>query len=269
MTTSGYDLVDIPVPSQRLIHVYPDASELGRVYRPDLAVVARPAVAIQQLAARAADGRGARSGLIAAARADYDAWQVPEATPGALRMEHVIGTLREMLPDDAIVTNGAGNYAGWLHRYYRYHAWRTQLAPTSGSMGYGLPAAIAAKRAHPERDVICLAGDGCFQMVSQEFGTAVQHGVDVIVLVCDNGMYGTIRMHQQMRYPKRPSGTDLVNPDFARLAEAHGGHGVRIERNADFRQALTGARAAGKPAILHLVLSPEALSPRVRLETMD
>ena len=174
----------------------------------------------------------------------------------------------KQLPDDAIVTNGAGNYASWLHRYYRYRNWRTQLAPTSGSMGYGLPAAVAAKLARPEQEVVCLAGDGCYQMVMQEFGTAAQYGASVIVLVCDNGMYGTIRMHQQKHYPKRPSGTTLVNPDFAMIAGAYGGFGATVTDNAGFEQAFAEARRSGLPALLHLKLDPAALSPKLRLENL-
>ena len=162
-------------------------------------------------------------------------------------MERVIAHLNETLPDDAILTNGAGNYTAWLHRYYRYRGWRTQLAPTSGSMGYGLPAAIAAKLHQPERDVICLAGDGCFQMVSQEFATACAQNAPVIVLIADNGMYGTIRMHQHRTYPGRPTGTALRNPDFAALARAHGGFGATVERDCRISRC-TGGGARQRPA---------------------
>lgn len=265
MTTSGYTLLTPPVPQQSLIHVHADPSEIGRVYRPELAVVARPGPFASQLAAaaRKRDGGTRR----AEARADYEAWQVPQETPGALRMEHVITHLNAILPDDAILTNGAGNYTAWLHRYYRYRGWRTQLAPTSGSMGYGLPAAIAAKLQHPERDVICLAGDGCFQMVAQEFATACERNAPVIVLIADNGMYGTIRMHQHRTYPGRPMGTALRNPDFAALARAHGGFGSTVESDAAFPDALAEARRSDLPAILHLRLDPRALTPRLVLET--
>ncbi len=264
MTTSGYTLLTPPVPTQALIHVHADASEIGRVYRPELAVVARPGPFASQLAAagRPRDGGAWRT----EARADYEAWQVPQETPGALRMECVIEHLNAVLPDDAIVTNGAGNYTAWLHRYYRYRSWRTQLAPTSGSMGYGLPAAIAAKLHHPERDVICLAGDGCFQMVSQEFATACERSAAVIVLIADNGMYGTIRMHQHRSYPGRQTGTSLRNPDFAALARACGGFGATIESDAAFPEALARARVSGYPAILHLRLDPRALTPRLVLD---
>ncbi|HSM39863.1 MAG TPA: thiamine pyrophosphate-binding protein [Afifellaceae bacterium] len=265
MTTSGYTLVGIPGPKQELVHVYPDPDELGRVYRPSLAIVAKAGVFVRQLADAARPPERPRDGLLAEAHADYEAWQEPRETPGSLKMEQVVRHLREVLPDDAILANGAGNYAAWLHRYYRYRAWRTELAPTSGSMGYGLPAAVAAKLRHPDRDVICLAGDGCFQMTMQEFGTAAQYGANIVVLISNNGMYGTIRMHQERSYPGRVSGTTMVNPDFAALARAYGAYGETVESDAEFPAALERARSAGCPAILDLRVSPAALSPRLSL----
>ena len=268
MTTSGYSLLTAPVPAQSLIHIHADPSELGRVYRPDLALVAQPGPAAIQLAQMVAGTAPASRAERAQARAEYEAWQITQETPGDLKMENVITHLNQQLGDDAVLTNGAGNYSAWLHRYYRYRGWRTQLAPTSGSMGYGLPAAIAAKLDTPDRDVICLAGDGCFQMVSQEFGTACEYGANVIVLLCDNGMYGTIRMHQQRTYPGRPSGTGLKNPDFAALARSYGAHGATVTTDAEFPAAFAAARASGKPAILHLKINPQALSPKLILETL-
>jgi acetolactate synthase-1/2/3 large subunit len=264
MTTSGYTLLTPPVAAQRLIHIHADPSEIGRVYRPDLAVVAQPGRIVQQLNAAAAPRKGGT--WLTQARTSYEAWQEPQETPGDLKMEQVIAHLNDVLPDNAILTNGAGNYSAWLHRYYRYRGWKTQLAPTSGSMGYGLPAAIAAKIHHPDRDVICLAGDGCFQMVSQEFGTACEQGANIVVLISDNGMYGTIRMHQQRHYPGRPSGTQLKNPDFAALAKSYGGYGATVTSTAEFGPAFEQARNSGKPAILHLKIDPSALAPRVLLE---
>ena len=261
MTTSGYTLLTPPVPAQSLVHVHADPSEIGRVYRPDLAVVGNPgAVAVQLADAARPGGNAAR---VREARASYEAWQVPQDTAGDLRMERVVAHLNDVLPDDAILTNGAGNYASWLHRYYRYRGWRTQLAPTSGSMGYGLPASIAAKLEHPDREVVCLAGDGCFQMVSNEFATACAEGAAVVVLVCDNGHYGTIRMHQDRAYPGRPSGTALKNPDFAALARACSGFGATVAHDDDFAAAFAEARAAGVPALLHLRLDPRAVTPRL------
>ena len=264
MTTSGYTLLTPPVASQELIHIHADPSEIGKVYRPDMAVVGQPGPVALQLAALARSRKGGT--WLDDARASYVGWQQLQETPGALKMEQVIGHLNAVLADDAIVTNGAGNYSAWLHRYYRYRGWRTQLAPTSGSMGYGLPAAIAAKLLHPEREVVCLAGDGCFQMVSQEFGTAAEQGAQVITLLCDNGMYGTIRMHQQKNYPGRPSGTQLKNPDFAALARSYGGFGATVTSTTEFAPAFAEARASGLPAILHLKIDPAALSPKLRLE---
>ena len=266
ITTSGYTLLDVPQPRQRLVHVHPDPSELGRVYRPDMAVAARASDLVHRLAARPANRNPARAAWREAARADLDAWQEPQETPGAVKMEQVVRHLSETLDADAIVTNGAGNYSAWLHRYYRYKDWRTQLAPTSGSMGYGLPAAVAAKLAFPERQVVCLAGDGCFQMTMQELGTACQYGANVVVIVSNNSMYGTIRMHQERHYPGRVSGTDIVNPDFAALARSYGALGEVVTRTEDFPAALERALAAGKPALIELKVDPAALSPRATLK---
>ncbi|WP_108662081.1 thiamine pyrophosphate-binding protein [Acuticoccus kandeliae] len=264
MTTSGYTLLNVPEPKQTLIHVHPDTAELGRVYRPAVAVAAGSEPVLEALAARKAP-QVAWGAWREAARAVYEGWQMPQATPGALQMEYVIQHLNEALGDDAILTNGAGNYSAWLHRYYRYRSFRTQLAPTSGSMGYGLPAAVAAKLAAPERDVVCLAGDGCFQMTCQEFGTACEYGANIIVLISNNGMYGTIRMHQEREYPGRVSGTKMRNPDFAAWARSYGAFGETVTDNASFADALARARASGMPSILDLKVDPRALSPRMTL----
>ncbi|MEF9604694.1 thiamine pyrophosphate-dependent enzyme, partial [Paracoccus sp. PXZ] len=186
----------------------------------------------------------------------YEAWQQPRPTPGAVRMEAVVRWLSDHLPPDAIIANGAGNYAAFIHRYYRFRRFGTQLAPTSGSMGYGLPAAIAAKLEHPGRTVVCMAGDGCLQMTLNELSTAAQHGASVIVIVANNGHYGTIRMHQERSYPGRVSGTALANPDFAALARAYGGHGETVTRQEDFADAFARAQEAGRLAVLELVLDP-------------
>lgn len=267
MTTGGYTLLTPPKTRQTLIHVHADANELGRVFHPDVAVACRPAAMVEALADKASPPKHDRGAYVRACHAAYDAWQKPQPTIGDLRMEQVVAHLSQVLPDDAIVTNGAGNYAGWLHRYYRFKTWRTQLAPTSGSMGYGLPAAIAAKLEAPEREVVCLAGDGCLQMVIQEFGAAAQYDANIVVLVANNGVYGTIRMHQHRTYPGRPSGTDLINPDFAALARAYGGHGEAVTRDEDFPEALDRARQAGKPALLDLKIDPRALAPRLVLDS--
>jgi acetolactate synthase-1/2/3 large subunit len=259
MTSGGYSLFQIPKPSQSLIHIHPNADELGRVYHADLAINCHSCDFLTQAVAAT---RGQSVPTPEIERAAYENWQTPTATPGAVKMEQIISHLTQTLPDSAIITNGAGNYAAWLHRYYRYKSYRTQLAPTSGTMGYGLPAAISAKLMHPDRDVICLAGDGCFQMNGQEFGTAVQYGANIIVIIANNGVYGTIRMHQARQYPNRPSGTDMVNPDFAALARAYGAHGETVTQTEQFAAALARARAANKPAIIDLKTDPAAVSHR-------
>ena len=180
--------------------------------------------------------------------------------PGTLDLWQVVATLRDVLPDDAILTNGAGNYATWLHRLYRYPRFRSQLAPYNGSMGYGVPAAIAAKAVHGNRVVVSWNGDGCFLMNGQELATAVQYQLAIVFLVIDNGMYGTIRMHQERQYPARVYGTDLVNPDFAALARAYGAGGETVRRTDEFAPALDRALAANRPALLHLVVDPQAIT---------
>ncbi|MDU8942080.1 thiamine pyrophosphate-binding protein [Ovoidimarina sediminis] len=265
MTTSGYTLLTPPDPLQKLIHVHPDPSEPGHVYRPTLSVAARADQVVRQLSERVRPPALSRRDQVADARASYEGWQEPPASPGPLKTEHVITHLSRSLPENAILTNGAGNYAAWLHRFFRYKMYRTQLAPTSGSMGYGLPAAIAAKLLAPERDVICLAGDGCFQMVAAEFGTACQYSANIVILVFNNGQYGTIRMHQERNYPGRVSGTQMVNPDFSAWARSYGAYGATVTENAAFPKALAEAMTAGRPAILDLKLSPLAISPSMTL----
>jgi acetolactate synthase-1/2/3 large subunit len=259
-TSGGYTLFDIPVPRQRLVHVHPDAMELGRVYEPFIAINASP----RTFAAALADLKPVASPPWAAdtkaAHEDYLAWQVPVASPGAVQMSDIICWLSEHLPEDAIMCNGAGNFATWVHRFHRYRRLGTQLAPTSGSMGYGFPAAVAAKLLHPERTVVCVAGDGDFMMTGQEMATVMQHKVGVIVLIVNNAMYGTIRMHQERHYPGRVVATDLTNPDFAALARAYGAHGETVERTADFVPAFERARASGLPALIELKVDREALT---------
>ena len=265
MPTQGYSLLDIPKPKQRLIHVHASADELGRVYQPDLPVNAGPRAFAAALARTdSVDGSVWRAHRDDARKA-YEAWQVAPRTPGALQMGEVIATLRRVLPADAIIANGAGNFAIWVHRFYRYRQFGTELAPTSGSMGYGVPAAIAAKLAHPERTVVAFAGDGCFLMTGQEFATAMQYNAPVIFIVVNNGMYGTIRMHQERAYPARISGTDLTNPDFAAYARAFGGFGAVVTRTEDFAPAFEAAQASGLPSILELRIDPEAITPRQSL----
>ena len=268
MTTSAYTLLDVPVPKQTLIHVQSGAEELGRVYRAALPINSNYEEFVAALSAVKSKNDDWQS-QTRSARADYEAWNKTVPMPGALHYGEVIAWLSQHLPEDAIVTNGAGNFASWLHRHFRYKGWRggrrTQLAPTSGSMGYSVPAAVAAKIAEPGRCVVALAGDGEFLMNGQEFATAVQYGAAIIVLVVNNGMYGTIRMHQEREYPGRVSGTELANPDFAAYARAFDGHGETVERTADFAPAFQRALASGKPSILELRIDPEAITPSATL----
>lgn len=261
--SQSYTLFDIPVPKQQLVHVHPDSGELGRVYRASLAINASPVAFAAELSALPAPAHVPWAASTEEMRRSYLTWSDPNPvkTPGALQMGGVMAYLETHLPADAIMTNGAGNFATWLHRFHRFTRYGTQLAPTSGSMGYGLPAAVGGKRLYPDRMVVCFAGDGCFMMHGQEFATAVQYNLPIVVLIIDNGMYGTIRMHQEKHYPGRVSATQLRNPDFAQYAVAFGGHGERVETTEQFGPAFERAVASGKPAILHLLIDPEAITP--------
>jgi acetolactate synthase I/II/III large subunit len=268
ITTGGYRLLEAPVPRQRLVHVHPGVEELGRVYQPDLAVNAAVAPFLAAMAAAPPVPGDAWTAWTEAARADYLAWSRPEPAPGRLDLGQVLSWLRGRLPDDAVVTSGAGNYSGWVHRYFQFRRPGTQLAPKSGAMGFGLPAALAAKVVHPDRTVVAVAGDGDFLMTGHELATAVQQGLDVVVLVVDNRMYGTIRMHQEQAFPGRVVATDLVNPDFAALAEAYGAAGEAVEETDAFPAAFERALAAGRPALLHLRVDPEAISTTATLSEL-
>jgi acetolactate synthase-1/2/3 large subunit len=269
MPSQGYTLLDVPVPRQRLVHVHADAAELGRVYAPALGIHAAPRTFAASLEAVQPPGTIRWAGAAAAARADYLAWtEHPPAVPGPVDLGRIVCWLRDRLPADAIVANGAGNYAIWPGRFHRFRGFGSPLAPTSGSMGYGVPAAIGAKRLDPSRVVVAFAGDGCFLMTGQDFATAVQYGLAVIVIVVDNAMYGTIRMHQEREFPGRVTGTALRNPDFAAYARAFGGHGETVERTADFAAAFERAQASGLPAILHVKVDPEAITPATTLSAI-
>ena len=266
MTTGGYSLIDIPRPKQKLVHVYPDAAEINRVYDADLGIAsgmkafARAAARLYQLRETpvwSVEVKDLHDG--------YLAFSEPTEVPGAVNFGTVIKTLDEKLGPDAIYCNGAGNYTVWIHRFRRYRKYRTCLAPTSGSMGYGPPAGIAAKLVHPDSPVVVVAGDGCFQMTGQEMVTAVQYNLPVLYIVANNAMYGTIRMHQEREYPTRESGTALANPDFAKWAEACGAHGEVVEKTEDFEAALDRALASGKPALIEVRTDPEALTPAATL----
>ena len=263
-TTQGYALLDVPHPKQRLVHVHADPDELGHVYHAHLPVNASmPAFARAARALKPAGPARWRDWTRAARADQLDHIQPPASMPGDVDLGRVMVHLRETLPADTIVSNGAGNYTLWVQRFWRYRGMRTQLAPTSGTMGYGLPAAIAAKLVHPERTALCFAGDGCFLMNGQELATAVQYALNVIVIVVNNGMYGSIRMHQERHYPGHVWGTALGNPDFAALARSYRAHGETVTRTDDFPAALERARSAGKPALIELQVSPEALSPKL------
>ncbi|RAI32998.1 thiamine pyrophosphate-binding protein [Rhodoplanes serenus] len=269
LPSQGYSLIDIPGPQMTFVHVHPGAEELGRVYRPHLAIHAAPAAFARAAAALAPLPDLPWAGEAALAHADYRAWtDRPTAVPGGVNLGEIMTWLRETLPPDAVITNGAGNYAGWIHRFYRFRRFATQVAPISGSMGYAVPAAVAMKRLHPERTVVSINGDGDFLMNGQEFATAVQYGLPIVVLVCDNGIYGTIRMHQEREYPGRISATTLRNPDFVAYARAFGGFGALVERTADFAPAFAAAQASGLPAILHLRIDPEAITPTTTLSAI-
>jgi acetolactate synthase-1/2/3 large subunit len=266
LPSQRYTLFDIPAPQQTLVHVHPGADELGRVYRPHLAIHAAPTAFAASLEALQPPNQIPWGDAAKAAHAEFLAWtEQPTVVPGAVNMGEIVTALRSSLPADAFICNGAGNFSVWVHRYYRYRRFGTQVAPISGSMGYGVPAAVAMKRLHPERTVIAFAGDGDFLMTGQEFATAVQYGLPIIVLVVDNGMYGTIRMHQEREYPGRVVGTQLKNPDFAAYARAFGGFGATVERTADFADAFAAAQRSGKPALLHIKVDPEAITPTTTL----
>ena len=268
MTTGGYSLIEAPRPKQKFVHVHPGAEVLGRVYEGELLInsgMPEFAQAARKLAP--VDSSAWKDGT-RAARADYEAWLTPEPVPGNLHPGEVIAFLRKRLPPETIVTNGAGNFAGWVHRYYPYPGFRTELAPTSGSMGYGVPSAVAAKLVHPDRPVVSFSGDGDFLMCGQELGTAAQHDLKIVFIVINNSMYGTIRMHQEREYPGRVSGTELKNPDFAALARAYGLHGETVERTADFEAAFERSWKAGTASLIELKVDPEAITTRTTLSAI-
>lgn len=269
MPSQSYTLFDIPQPAQTLVHVHPGADELGRVYHPALAINASPTAFAAALEGLQAPNTISWSEETRAANADYIAFS-EKATdvPGPVNLGEIMVWLRGQLSPDDILCNGAGNFSGWLHRFYRLRRFNTFVGPTSGTMGYGVPAAIAMKRLYPEHNVFCLAGDGDFLMHGQEFMTAVQYDLPIVIAIVDNGMYGTIRMHQEREYPGRVVATALRNPDFAAYARAFGGFGVTVEKTADFAKAYEAARASGKPAIIHLKVEPGAITPSTTLDAI-
>ena len=276
MTTSGYTLLAPPVPAQALVHVHAGAEELGRVYQPSLAINSGMPQFASRLAMMVPVEEPPWRDALATARAEYEAWQQRPAVytnaHPALDLWEVVQILQRAVPEDAIITNGAGNFSGWAHRFWRYTGLRTQLAPTAGSMGYGVPAAVAAKIIAPERTVIAFAGDGDFMMTAQELATALQYGAGVLVLVFNNSMYGTIRMHQEREFPGRDHGTRLTNPDFARLAQAFGAYGAAVGTTDEFgtalAQALAFIREKHLPALIELRTDPEVATPTATLSAI-
>ena len=271
MTTGGYSVPDAPRPRQKLVHIHGSAEELNRVYQADLAIFATMNAAARSLEVLSAPPELPWSAWTADAHADYVANLVPQALPGAIDMPAIVATLQRHLPRDAVVTNGAGNFASWMHRFFRHHGLadgvKTQLAPTNGAMGYGVPAGIAANLL-TGRTAFTIAGDGDFLMNGQELATAVQHGGKSIILLLNNGMYGTIRMHQEREYPMRVSGSALSNPDFTALAQAYGYAGARIERTADFEPALLAALARNQGTVIEVLLDPEVITTRGTLSSI-
>ena len=273
MTTGGYTLLQPPRPAQRLVHVHAGAEELGRVYAADLLLQSSMACAAKALETLAAPNSVPWAEWAAGAHADYEAnHAAPAVEPMDLAV--VMKTVQRLAPADTVYTNGAGNYSGWLHRYVRYfglqHHGRTQLAPTSGAMGYGVPAAVAASLLYPQRTVVNVAGDGDFLMTGQELATATGYGAGrgagkLVSIVVDNGSYGTIRMHQEREYPGRVSGSDLYNPDFAALARAYGWQAHRVDTTAQFEPAFAAAMAAERPTLIHVKLDTDVITSRTTL----
>jgi acetolactate synthase-1/2/3 large subunit len=276
MTTGGYSLLTSPVPQQRLVHIHPDPQELGSVYQAELMIASGAPQACAMLAAMEPVDASAWRHTVEEAKAELRAWQEqpPVFRDGSAPLDlwQVVQDLMAALPHDTILTNGAGNYATWAHRFWRYGGMRTQLAPTSGAMGYAVPSAVGAKIVHPERTVLAFAGDGEFMMTGQELATAVQYGAGVILIVFNNSMFGTIRMHQERAYPGRVSGTQLRNPDFAALARAYGGQGEVVETTADFAPALARALAFTQqnklPALIELRYDGNLITPNATLESI-
>lgn len=265
MTTGGYTLVKSPNPDQKLIHVHPGAEELGRVYRTEIPVLSTLAAFAARLQHISAPAQIPWKKNREQARADYEAFSEPRETPGAVKLEQIVSHISKTVPDDAIFTNGAGNYSAFVHRYTSYRGYRSQVANTAGAMGYGVPAAVAAKLAEPERAVISYNGDGCFLMNGQEISTAVRYELPIIFIVANNRTYGTIRMHQEREYPNRVSGTDLVNPDFAAYARSFGANGETVEKTEDFPDIFAKALEAKTPTLIELKTDAEAITPTATL----
>jgi len=268
LTTQGYTLVEPPRPKQPLIHIHADADELGRVYQGELLIAAGMAEFAAAAKALKPVDHGAWDDWADGARRDYLRSLEPDPSPGTLDYGRVMKMIGEIVPPETIMASDAGNFAGWLNRFYQFPGYRTLVGPTNGAMGYGVPAAVAAKLVHPDRPVLCFAGDGGFMMTGQELATAVQYGANVVFLVVNNGLYGTIRMYQEREYPNRYPATELRNPDFAAYARAFGAHGETVRETAEFPAALARAFGAGIPAVIELRLDPEAITSRTTLTAL-
>jgi acetolactate synthase-1/2/3 large subunit len=267
--SQGYTLIESPSPAQPMIHVHPDPQELNRVYQSTLPILSSLSSFAHAVAALEPVASSAWKSWTDAARADYlehSTPPLPHPQLAGVDMGSVVAHLNEVLPDNAVITNGAGNYTVWVHRFYRYRKPATELAPTNGAMGYGLPASIAAKLHDPQQTVICFAGDGCFMMYPQELATAMQYNAPIVVIVVNNGMLATIRMHQEREYPGRVSATELANPDFIALAKSFGAHAERVERSEDFPAAFQRAQKAGVAALIELRTDPRQITPQARLD---
>jgi len=263
--SQAYSLFKVPKPDQTMIHVYPEHSELGRVYQSDLPIASGIGAFLAKARRHVQLDPDRWKGWREEARADFEAWTVPTDVPGPLNLAELFAQLRDILPDDAVITCDAGNFAGWLSRFYKFRAFRTQLGAANGSMGYGMPAAIAAKAARPESPVICYAGDGGILMTGNELATAVQYDLPIVLIIANNGMYGTIRMHEEREYPGREIATELRNPNFVAWAESFGAQGERVTKTEEFEPAMERALAAGRPAVIELVVDQELIASNFTL----
>lgn len=261
VSSGGFKLLQLPLPRQQMVHVHPDPEELGSIYQPTLAINASARTTAEALAALAVPNKRPWAARLPRLREAYLKWTTPSPVHGNVQMGEIMLWLRDFLPDDAILTNGAGNFAIWPNRYHRYRGYGTMLAPRSGSMGYGVPAAIAAKICHPDRTVVCFAGDGDFMMTSSEMATALKHDAPIIIILLNNSTYGTIRMHQERDFPERVSGTSLVNPDFVRYADSFGAFARRVTSTGEFAPAFEAAQESGRLSLIEIVIEPELISP--------
>jgi acetolactate synthase I/II/III large subunit len=263
LTTQGYTTVVPPRPKQPLVHVHADPDELGRVYQGELLIASGMAEFAAAARALPPVDASARPNWTAGARRDYLAGLELPPGPGTLDLGEIVRQVNATLPEDALIATDAGNFASWVNRLYQFPSYRTLAGPTSGAMGYGVPAAVAAKLLHPAREVVCFVGDGGFMMTGQELATAMQYGAAIVILLVNNSLFGTIRMYQEREYPGRYPATDLMNPDFAALARAYGAHGETVSETSGFAAAFDRARKSGLPSLIDLRLDPEAIAPGI------